>query len=159
MEFKDYARFLRLLRDHPAGPFSPQIPLLGFGSVWGETLHKMDVAYRTVWRRWIWGRPRSTIDGRQRELEKLVAGSLQSRQRWTTEFEKFADETDGKFTGASEHCQHIAARGRKLDPAFFLSSVSDMLAVYRGKLALSPPPSCAGNMRSEAQDGSGAESE
>jgi hypothetical protein len=139
-EFNDYAQFLHLLRDYPAAKaLNPRMPRLGFESAWDAIPHKLDDIHRTVWRRWILGQPKSTLMRRQNQLARLVEDSLRHRDRLLSELSTLEDDFRNKFSGNCAACALIEGQARALDPASFLSYLSETLNAYQGGLGSSAP--------------------
>jgi hypothetical protein len=133
-EFADFARFLHLLRDSPAAAaLNPHAPRSGFESFWKAVQYRLDVAYRSVWCRWIRRQPRSTLHDRKSRLVGLFDGSLNRRETWLTNFDNLSSIIKKKSNLScpdSDGCGGIEAAARQLGPASMSSSLFIDLSVH-----------------------------
>jgi hypothetical protein len=97
-EFSDFVRFLHLLRRNPsAAALDPQAPPALTTSRWESIWHHLDVAYRTVWCRWIRQKPRSTLESRVEQLKNMFRSGANRRGRWHQKFQELHDNLKRKY--------------------------------------------------------------
>lgn len=108
----------------------PQAPPALTASRWQSIWHHLDVAYRTVWCRWIRQKPRSTLESRAEQLKSMFRSGADHRRRWHQKFQELHDNLKRKQDRSCPDCAKLETEARKLGPASLSSSPFKVLRVH-----------------------------